>query len=126
MESAGPGQRIGHNAGVVTEDAAGDALDALGHFGSRSTRESHQEHATRIGALDDEVRHAVRESVRFARSGARDDKERRTYCSVRPDAMLDRAALFRVQALQVAVGGVGQHESSPCRHNAPSIRARSQ
>jgi hypothetical protein len=36
VEGASPGQRIGHHAGLIAENAARDALDALGHFGGGS------------------------------------------------------------------------------------------
>lgn len=41
VKGAGPGQRIGDDRGVTAEHLAGDALDALGHFGGGAPRKGH-------------------------------------------------------------------------------------
>jgi hypothetical protein len=60
-----------------------------------TTRKGHQQDAARIRATNDQVRDAMGQRVRFARTGAGNDQQR--VCSRRlavNDAVLDRAALF--------------------------------
>ena len=77
MKGSRPRQRIRHDAGLVAEDAARDTLDTLGHLGGGSPRKRHQQHAARVGALDDQVGHPVRERVGLSGSCAGYDKQRR-------------------------------------------------
>ena len=62
--------------GVAAEHLAGDALDAPRHLRRGAAREGHQQDAARIGAVDDQMRDAVRQRVGLARAGAGDDQQR--------------------------------------------------
>ncbi len=63
VEGAGPGQLIRHDGGIVAHDLAGNPLHALRHFGSRPTRECHQQDSPGIGAVDDQMGDAMGEGV---------------------------------------------------------------
>ena len=58
------------------EHLARDALDPARHLGRRAAREGHQQDAARIGAVDDQMRDAVRQRVGLAGAGAGDDQQR--------------------------------------------------
>ena len=75
VEGAGPGQRVGHDAGVVAQHLARDALDPPRHLGGGAAREGHQQDAARIGAVDDQMRDAVRQRVGLAGAGAGDHQQ---------------------------------------------------
>ena len=95
VEGAGPGQRIGHDVGALPHDASRDPLHPPRHLGGGAARERHQQNPPRIGAVDDQVRNAMRQGVGLARTGAGDDEERRPRRAVLlPDAMLDGPPLF--------------------------------
>ena len=64
-------------ARAVAQHLARDALDAPRHFGRGAAREGHQQDAARIGAVDDQMRDAVRQRVGLARARAGDDQQRR-------------------------------------------------
>ena len=70
VKGAGPGERAGH-AGAVAQRVRGDALDAARHLGGGAAREGQQQDAARIGAVDDQMRDAVRQRVGLAGAGAR-------------------------------------------------------
>ena len=76
VKGAGPGQRIGHDAGIGAEHLRADALDAAGHFGCRPARKGHQQDAARIGAVDDQMADAMRKRIGLARAGAGNDQQR--------------------------------------------------
>ena len=119
MEGAGPGQRVGHDAGIVAHHLAGDPLDAPGHFGGGAAREGHQQDAAGIGAVDDQMGDPMRQRVGLAGSGAGDHQQGREGARSRC-AMLDGAPLFRIEAVEI--GGCRLHElDRPC---VKKIRAR--
>lgn len=76
MKCASPGERVGHSAGVGAQHLGTNPLHATRHLGSGPARESHEQNAARIGALDDQVGDAMGQSVGLARPGAGDDEER--------------------------------------------------
>ena len=63
-------------AALRPEHLAADALDPARHLGGGAAREGHQQDAARVGAVDDQMRDAVRERVGLARAGAGDDQQR--------------------------------------------------
>ena len=75
MERAGPCQAFRQDRGVVAHDFGGDALDAPGHFRSRSARKGHQQDTARVGAIDNQMRDAMRQRVGLAGSSPGDDQE---------------------------------------------------
>ena len=107
VEGAGPLQRVGHDAGLVAQHLSGDALDALAHFGGGASRKRHQQNAPGIGAVDDQMGDPVRQRVGLAGSGACNYQQRRSRPAVTPghNAVLDGAALFRIEAFEVARRG---------------------
>ena len=77
MERAGPGQGVGHHACALAHDLAGDPLDPARHLGGGPAGEGQQKDAAWIGAVDDQMGHAVRERIGLARSRSGDDQQRR-------------------------------------------------
>ena len=108
VESAGPGQRIGHDVGALPHDPSRDPFHPSRHLGGGAARECHQQNPPRIGAVDDQVGNAMRQGVGLARTCTRDDEERRARRAVLfPHAMLDGPPLFGVEGLKIG-GGHGQ------------------
>ena len=92
VKRARPNEGIGQNGRIVAQDLARDPLYSARHLCGRSSRESHQQYAVRIGTVDDQVRDAMGECVGLAGAGTGDNEEGTREC-VRPHAMLDGAAL---------------------------------
>ena len=86
-----------------SQDAAEDARRPPLHLHRRPARERQQQDPLRIGTPAHEVRHAMREGVGLARTGAGDDQQRSRF-GLGTEAVLDRAALLRVQRRQAGVG----------------------
>ncbi len=108
VERAGPSQRIGHQPRIVSEHLSADPLDPPRQFRRRPAGKGHQQDPTRIGAMDDQMRHAVGERVGLAGSGTRDDQQRAARLPVgKADPMLHRRALPVVQFFKI-----GCHPSS--------------
>ena len=103
VKRAGPGQRIGDDLGIPTEHFGGDPLDPLRHLRRGAAGEGHQENASRVRALDDQMRNAVRQRVGFAGTRA-GDHQKRSCDTARP--MLDRPPLLGIQ-----LGEIGRLES---------------
>ena len=89
---------------------ADDPLDAPRHLRGRAAREGQEQDAPRIGAVDDEVRDAVREGVGLARAGAGDDEERCALLAL-ARGMGCRAPLVRIE--RVEPGSVHQGDLRP-------------
>ena len=104
MEGAGPAEprpRAGRAQG-----GGNDALGATFHLGCGATRESEQQDAAGIVAVDDQMCDPVRQRVGLARAGASDDQQRAgDIGTAARDSMLNRAALLDIEDLEV--GGVG-------------------
>ncbi len=110
MKRSGPGERIGHDRGVVSEHLATDTLDPPPHLGGRAAREGHEQNTARIGTIDDEVRHAVRQSIGLSRPCARNDEKRTADVSVLgANTMHDSVTLPVVQFFQISC-----HQSPSC------------
>ena len=88
MEGARPGKPN------LSGDFAHDALRAPRHLDRRAAREGEQQDALRVRALENEMRHAVRERVGLAGAGAGENQER-------PGAMARRRALRAVQSFEL-------------------------
>ena len=123
VERAGPVEGAGERAGRGAQHLAGDAPDAPRHLGGGAARERHQEDAARVGAADDEMRHAMRQRAGLARAGAGNDQKR-------PGAMRDGAALRFVEAVEISGHGrinpEGEREVGPidalfARHDSAPI-----
>ena len=105
MEGAGPVQRIGHHASVCPHHLSRDAFDAAAHLGRRAARKRHQQDAARIGAVDDQMRDAVRQRIGLAGAGSGDHQQRAGRRSIaRQHAMFHSAALFRIQGVEIGGG----------------------
>ena len=101
-------QRASHDARTLAHDLRRNPLDPPDHLGRRPAGKSQEQDAAWIGALDNQVRHAVRQSVGLARASARNDQERfGGAISQRPDAMFDDPSLFRIELGKVG-GGHGR------------------
>ena len=103
VEGAGPGERVRHNRSIVAQHLARDPLDPLRHFGGRPPRECHQQDAPGVGAVDDQMRHAVCQRVGLAGSSAGDHQKRRAPARF-GRAMLDGAPLFRIEVFEIGCG----------------------
>jgi hypothetical protein len=118
VKGSRPGQRIRHDVGLIAEDATRDALDTLCHLRGRAAGKRHQQHAARVGALDDQVGNPVRERVGLSGSCAGYDKQRRADGALRGDAMLDGPALLSIETFQILISICCEHESP---HVGPRI-----
>ena len=108
VKCARPGQRTSHDAGILAHDLRRNPLDPADHLSRRPAGKRQEENAAWIGALDNQVRHAMRQRVGLARAGARNDQERfGEAVSQRPDAMFDGPSLFRIELGKVG-GGHGR------------------
>ena len=74
VEGARPCQSIGQEPGLFGQHVRRNALDPAAHLGCGPARKRQQHHAARIGALHDQMRHAMGERVGLARAGASDDQ----------------------------------------------------
>ena len=103
VECAGPGQDIGQGAGAAaaapTDKVGEDAVYPSRHLRRGAPREGQQHDAARIGAVFDEIGDAVRQRRGLAGPGA-GDNEQRPGVAKRPTAMLDGAALLRIELFQ--------------------------
>ena len=106
VEGAGPGQRIGHHAGIVAHHLAGDPFDPSCHFRSGAARERHQQDAPGVGPVDHQMGDAMGQRVGLAGTRAGDHQERCERPLARR-AMLDGPPLFRIEAIEV--GGCRWH-----------------
>ena len=106
VERARPGEPLGHDRCLVTEHPGSDALDAARHFRGGPAREGHEQDASRIGAVHDQVRNTVRQRSRLARSRTGDDQQRR---SSRTFPMHHGGQLLGVEAGKVVVWFRGGH-----------------
>lgn len=108
VEGAGPGERIAHDRGVVlAEHFSGDPLDAAGHLRRGAAGKRHQQDAARIAPCDDQMRDAMRQRIGLAGSRAGDDEQGGAHGRTIRHAMLDGAALLRIERIQI------------CRHESP-------
>jgi hypothetical protein len=96
VEGTGPGHGIGHHASPVTHHLASDPLDPICEFGRRATREGHQQYATRIGTVDNQVRDAMGEGVGLSGSGSSDHQQRAPNMTRGRNAVLYRSPLLRI------------------------------
>ncbi len=104
VKGSRPSERVGRGA-AAAQHVAGDALDASRHLHGRTPREGHEQDASRIGAVEDQMRHAVGERVGLARAGAGDDEQGRSRTRIAlADAMLDGAPLLRIELFEMGEG----------------------
>src|SRR5579872_3879670 len=101
MESPGPAERVGHDAGIRAQDLAGDPLDAFGHLRRSAPRERHQEDPPRVGATHDQMGHTMRKRVRLAGPSARDDQQGSPDMTIGADAVLDGATLLWIEGFEI-------------------------
>jgi len=111
VESAGPYKRVAEGRRVGPHYLARDPRDPAGHLCGRSSREGHQQDAPGVSAVDNEVRNPVGQRIGFARASASNDEERRSHNAPLRHAMLDGAALLRIEFIEI--GRSCQHESPP-------------
>jgi hypothetical protein len=97
-----PGESVGQDPGAGSQRLCADALDAPRHLGRRPAGERHQQDATRIGAVDDQMGDTMGERVGLACPGPGDDEERPARRTpLFPDAMFDSLPLFGVEFFEV-------------------------
>ena len=113
VEGARPQDGSARAASRLAHRTGNDALDPALHLGRRPAREGEQQHAAGVGAVHDQVRDPVRQRVGLARAGPRDHQQRSG--NVRTPAghaVLDGAALLRIEAIEVERG---RHRQGPGR-----------
>jgi len=92
-------------AAAAAGRASDDALGPPGHLGGSPARKRHQQNPARIGAVDDQVGDAVRQSTRLAAAGAGNDEKRPRREAIRLAVpVLDSLSLFRVQLIEIGEG----------------------
>ena len=74
------------------QDIAGDAFDPARHFYGGAPRECQEHDASGVGALHDQVGHAVCQRIGLAGAGAGDNEKRRRMI----EAVFDGAPLFGI------------------------------
>jgi hypothetical protein len=95
-------ERIGHDTSIVAQHSAGDSFDAFRHLRGGATRERHQENASRIGTVDNEVGNPMGERIGLAGSGACNDKQRGSWDRVLiQHSVLNGPALVWIQAFEI-------------------------
>ncbi len=114
VERARPGDRSGHSGAAFAQRQCGDALDAAAHLGCGAAREGQQQQAVRIGAVDEQMRHPVRERVGLAGPRAGNDQKRTGLGNSRP-AMFDGAALLRIELVEIRRCHGYNHGHRPAR-----------
>ncbi|MNI59063.1 hypothetical protein D3C73_1142060 [compost metagenome] len=75
MEGAGPGQRRRLLRATQVHDPLQHAAHATIHFLRRAARKRQQQHALRVGAVQDQVGDAVRQRVGLARARPGDHQQ---------------------------------------------------
>ena len=85
------------------KDLRSDPLDPSRHLGGGTARERQQHDAAGIDAVDDEVRHPMRQRVGLAGAGAGDDQQRAGLGEGRA-AVLHGAPLLRVELGEMGGG----------------------
>jgi hypothetical protein len=76
VEGARPSQCIGHDGGILAHHLRRNSLHAPGHLGRGAARKRQQHDATRVGAIDDQMRHPMCQRVGLAGAGTGNHKER--------------------------------------------------
>jgi hypothetical protein len=92
---------VRHDACIAAERLARNALDPFRHLSGGPAREGHQQNSAWVGAVHNEMRHAARQRSRLPRAGPRYDQKRHVDRGAPEHAMLDCAALFRIEPIQV-------------------------
>jgi hypothetical protein len=108
VKGPGPADGVGHRSGALAQRLRRDVLDAPAHFGRGAAREGQQQHAARIGAVDDEMRHPMGERVGLAGAGAGND-QKRAGIGQRRCAVLHGPALLRIEFREIR----GRHGRPP-------------
>ncbi len=102
VKGAGPGQRVGHDTGVVAHHLACNPLDAAGHLARRPARECHHQDAARIGAVDDQMGHPMRQRVGFAGTRAGNDQQGRPWRAiVFQHAVFNGKPLLNIEGVEI-------------------------
>ena len=99
MECAGPFKAFDQATRAFAQHLARDALDPTRHLGGGAAREGQHQDAARVSAVDQVVRHTVRQRVGLARASARDDEERAGRSA---DPVRRRRLLRGVQSVEIA------------------------
>jgi hypothetical protein len=99
VEGARPAQLGLRQPGPAGGPLRQDAPHAPPHLVGRAAREGEQQNARRVGAVGDQMRHAVRQRVGLARAGAGDHQQGRRRVRTRTPvhAMHHRRALRRIE-----------------------------
>ncbi len=106
MKRAGPGQYAGpgHDGLSRSQHLADNGVDASSHFLGSPAREGEQQNPLGRNALNQQVRHPVRERHRLTRAGTGDNQKRA--CDELPVAFFSPGGslpLCRIQCFQVII-----------------------
>lgn len=124
-EDPGPRQSIHHRASSVAYDLSRNALDAPRHLGRSPARESQHQDAARVGAVHNQMRNAMRQSVVFSRFRASDHEKRSVRRRImRANTKLDGPPLFRIELLEICGGHLcaSVETRSPLNHVSRFVR----
>ena len=100
VKRAGPGECIRDHCGARAPHIGSHAFDPARHLGGGAAREGQEHHPAGIDAVDDEVRHPVRQRAGLARTGAGNDQQRSGFIERRP-AVFHGTALVRIELGEV-------------------------
>ena len=97
VERPRPDERLRHGAGLGAQHLGADALDAPAHLGRGAAGEGHQQNATWIDAMDNQIGDPMRQGVGLARSRPGDDEQWGDRTSgFAADTMFDGPPLFKI------------------------------
>jgi hypothetical protein len=106
VERTSPGQDIGHNTGLIAQCLPRNPFNSLCHLGCRSPRKRHEQDPSRIGAVDNEMGYSMCQGVGLAGTGTGNDQKWITRGAIPfRNSMLDRAALLRVEGIEMGCHG---------------------
>ena len=90
------------SAGLFAHGLPRDPFYPLCHFGCRSTRKRHEQDASGIGAVDNQVGDSMRQCVGLPGTRTCNDQKRAARCAAQvSNAMLYGTALFRIEGIEV-------------------------
>src|SRR5262245_3596905 len=103
VEGAGPRDRGAPAAGAFAQGRGDDAVNPPLHLARRAAREGQEQDAAGVGTVDHEMGHPVGERVGLTRTRPSYDEEWARNVGYRArHAVLDSAALLRIEAVEIA------------------------
>jgi hypothetical protein len=103
VKGARPSERVRHDAGIIAHHLADYSFDALRHFGGCTAGKRHQQNASGVGTIYDQVGNPVSKRVRLAGTGAGNHQQGGPRPAVILQyTMLDGPALRWIKAFEIS------------------------